>query len=183
MNGSDYMRKVDDKHRVDAADTKSKFANLELADFLDRVERFELNDLDAARLPVDGKHVRSFASYVSDYYLWMFCCHRKFCSIRKHFERTGRVEQCLESALRRLMAFDVVLIAEWLDDARTQSYLNRKLLGHVQRLFVAVTARPSVCCSDCRAKREADRLAQQPEVERRCSVWWADRDSCSDAFL
>eukprot|EP01084_Bolivina_argentea_P215817 366490_1 len=67
---------------------KYKFANIELEDLLRRVEKFDMNN-DANSRSKFGVDV-----YLDNYYLWMFCCYRRTCRIKKDFIDTGKINEC-----------------------------------------------------------------------------------------
>ena len=55
----------------------------------------------------------------------MFCCDSMNCNIRRDFENTGKIQQCYESAVRRIKSMDIVVVTEWLNDIRTAVYVNQ----------------------------------------------------------
>eukprot|EP01084_Bolivina_argentea_P213350 362366_1 len=144
MNKTTYMKKIDNKYRINVNDKKFKYSNIDFHNFIDRITMFELNKLNNSDLPKDGNHVRSFGSYINNYYLWMFCCEQKFCNIYKDFERKNKIEQCYNNAMEKIMKFDIVLISEWLNDIRIQLYVNKLLFGEMYKdeMFVPLTVYP-----------------------------------------
>eukprot|EP01083_Nonionella_stella_P012312 34933_1 len=142
MNKTNYMKKVDNKHRIDREDRIRKYSNLDVHEFMDRIEKFEMNTTDVAH---DGKHVRSYASYINNYYLWMFCCHSKFCNIYKDFEAKGKINECYELARQSIVSFDIVMVSEWLNDIRMQMFVQQLLFGECfdqRQMFVPLMSYP-----------------------------------------
>merc|ERR1712062_34720 len=104
---------------------KHKLSNIELDELLMRVDKYQ--NLNKSEI----KYKIAFNAYLNNYYLWMFCCNHKKCNIYKDFVLTGLINQCMQHAIKMIMSFDIVLVDEWINDLRTQTYVNRLLLGNL----------------------------------------------------
>ena len=119
-----------DESRAEAF--KLKFGNIEIGDFLQRVKHFEFdhrNENGRIQFRI------AYSDYINSYYLWMFCCDSIHCNIDRDFVATGQISDCLFRAKRMLMSFDIALVSEWINDVRTQFYVNRMFIGQ----FVNIT--------------------------------------------
>eukprot|EP01083_Nonionella_stella_P095687 268696_1 len=111
-----------------------KFSNVEMEDFLQRVNVFELNEKLAGSKGYRNKV--SFGAYLNNYYLWMFCCDDMFCNIKKDFEDAQRIKQCYNDAAAKIKSFDIVMVSEWMNDLRTRLYVNQMIFNR----FVALNS-------------------------------------------
>ena len=110
-----------------AQEFKVKFGNIEIGDFLRRVQHFEFDHRDESGR-VQFKI--AYSDYINNYYLWMFCCDSIHCNIiERDFVATDRIKDCLLHSKRMLMSFDIALVSEWINDVRTQLYVNRMFIG------------------------------------------------------
>ena len=122
---------------------KHVFSHIDFDDFMQRVERFEMNE------SAQNKNKIAFSAYLNNYYLWMLCCDGKYCSIRKEFEEKGKIRSCYESAIAKIKSFDIILPSEWMNDLRARLFVNQFLFNKFvelksfdDRLFVDVVAVP-----------------------------------------
>ena len=65
----------------------------------------------------------------------MFCCDSIHCNIERDFVATDRIADCLLHSKRMLLSFDIALVSEWINDVRSQFYVNSLFLGQ----FVNIT--------------------------------------------
>ena len=143
MNKTNYMTKYDDKYRENQDDLVHKYANIDIHNFLLRIEKFELNVTDPADLPpFEDKHVRSYGSYIGNYFFWMFCCTHnacKFIRILCVLEMAMPRLKCYQDAVGTLQQFDIVVVSEWLNDYRMQMWVNKKVGdGWNKEMFVGM---------------------------------------------
>merc|ERR1712113_458587 len=112
--------------KVHAEEFKLKFGNIEIGDFLQRVQHFEFDHRHKSG------HIQfkiAYSDYINNYYLWMFCCDSIHCNIERYFVAKDRIEECLLHSKRMLLSFDIALVSEWINDVRTQLYVNRMFIG------------------------------------------------------
>ena len=63
--------------------------------------------------------------YINNYYLWIFCCNNKYCSIQRDFIKNGKIWKCLINSMELLLNFDIILITEWMNDIRSNLFVNK----------------------------------------------------------
>ena len=51
------------------------------------------------------------------------------CMIDSHFVNTGKVMDCMAHAMAWIQSFDIILINSWMNDARTEQYVNQMFMG------------------------------------------------------
>eukprot|EP01084_Bolivina_argentea_P177178 306442_1 len=98
-------------------------SNIVLSELLDQVGKNQ--NITEHRI----YHRINFNAYLNNYYLWMFCCADQNCNIQKDFIDKGKIYECMEHAIKMIMSFDIVLVEEWLNDIRTQLYVNKLFFG------------------------------------------------------
>eukprot|EP01084_Bolivina_argentea_P177179 306446_1 len=98
-------------------------SNILLSELLEQVDKYQNIRQRKAH------HRINFNAYLNNYYLWMFCCDSKDCNIQKDFIDKGIIDKCMEHAMKMIMSFDIVLVEEWLNDIRTQLYVNKLFFG------------------------------------------------------
>ena len=119
-------------NRQDAS--QFKYCNVDFHDFIERVQRFEMRD--AAGAEYYAKHAKElselrwlpYAPYLSNYYLWFMCCDSAYCSIGNR--ESGR---CFEKAKQIIDSMDVLLITEWMSDARMQFHFNKIIIEYATK--------------------------------------------------
>eukprot|EP01083_Nonionella_stella_P154023 495714_1 len=104
---------------------KHKVSNIELGELLARVDEYQSTDSKRVKYKI------AFNAYLNNYYLWMFCCDSKHCNIEKDLVETNKVNECLDHAMQMILSFDIILVDEWMNDIRTQQYVNHLLLANV----------------------------------------------------
>ena len=50
--------------------------------------------------------------------------------IQNDFVRSGRIEECFNEAVVILKSMDILLVGEWMNDIRTELYVNRLFFGN-----------------------------------------------------
>ena len=125
---------------------KYKYSNIDLKDFLDRIEKFELMDDEQFNKKHHIVHHPPFSIYLYNYYLWILCCDDMYCSIYKDFiginDNNNKTKNCLQTAQDMINSMDLILITEWLNDMRTQNYFNKVIheyigIDETKDLFIA----------------------------------------------
>ena len=125
---------------------KHKLCNIELDDLLTRIERFELNN--NSLYGINGNYSMKKQQlvggvYISNYYLWMFCCNHKSCNILKDFILTNKIEICFNETIKKIKSMDIIVITEWLNDIRSSIYVNKMLYeGNNGYRFILVSPKP-----------------------------------------
>merc|ERR1711937_702915 len=104
---------------------KYKVSNIELDELLDRVDKYQNVNKEVIRYKI------AFNAYLNNYYLWTFCCTSKNCNINKNFVENGKINECMEHTMKMIMSFDIILVDQWMNDIRTQKYVNRMLFGNI----------------------------------------------------
>eukprot|EP01084_Bolivina_argentea_P171858 297728_1 len=102
---------------------KHKLSNIELDEMLQRVDKYQNTNNSKVKYKI------SFNAYLHNYYLWMFCCTSIHCNIDRNFVQRNKINECIKNAMRMINTFDIVLVDEWMNDMRTQKYVNYLLLG------------------------------------------------------
>lgn len=71
-----------------------------------------------------------FAECTYTFFRFDRCCDLKKCMIQNDFVRSGRIEECFNEAVVILKSMDILLVGEWMNDIRTELYVNRLFFGN-----------------------------------------------------
>ena len=128
LNRNNFMKSM---RFFDADSYRYKFANIEIGEFLDRVEEFEINDINFGETVGEtvkdrNEHWFPYSVYVRNYYPWILCCDDILCRI-DDMDHT----ECLETARKMIESMDLVIITEWMEDRRNQIYFNQILYRYL----------------------------------------------------
>ena len=118
-----------------------KYAAVDFNDWLHRLVRFEVEN---AQLGDKGHAMQSVrAMYINNYVLWVACCSSRWCNIERDYTE-AQAATCFKKTVRILKSFDVLLVTEWINDLRTQLYVNRLFFEDAEvgdeKRFVGVEA-------------------------------------------
>eukprot|EP01084_Bolivina_argentea_P177180 306448_1 len=129
LNESNYLQR-NPKEIGKGWQYKYKYSNIEMELFLDRVEKYELNNTNYGHKYWHW-HKNDFGPYLcylNNYYLWLFCCDDEFCKVMND----TNITQCFEHAKQMIDTFDVILITPWLNDKRTNVYVNKIVHNYIK---------------------------------------------------
>ena len=127
LNEKNYNTHHKDASKKIMASQYSKYATIDFNDFLNRTIRFEINNQQMGKQwkPQKLRHM-----YINNYYTWAFCCDTRWCNVNNNIiSDKNRFHKCLNDISNLIHSMDIILITEWLNDYRTQLFVN-KLFVH-----------------------------------------------------
>ena len=118
--------KLDTKYIEDKQFKIKKYAVLDFNDWLNRLITFEIKNHNLGKPKHTMQSVRSM--YINNYFLWISCCPNRWCSIQRDYIENNdknKIIQCFHKSIQILKSFDIILITEWMNDLRSQLYVNQ----------------------------------------------------------
>ena len=118
--------KLPTKYVEDKQFETKKYAAIDFNDWLHRLITFEIKNHNLGTTQHKMQSVRSM--YISNYFLWISCCSNRWCNIQRDYieikDNNEKLISCYKKAIAILKSFDILLVTEWMNDIRSQVYVN-----------------------------------------------------------